>query len=201
MRFLAFFFFLVCIYTLPAGAVDDAPLPSNGPANGDVRNFVWGVGREDVKQYEKGMYFDEQDNALFFLDYIHEARSLITYEFYKDKLYRVRIDFQKRFTDEQKHMDMYYDVQREIEEQLGPPVDTEFLWLGKQRYKDRPDYWGTAVYMGDLRLRTTWRTQRTDVMQSLRGKDFKPEFTLIYTGRDILAEKEREEAEDLPFVP
>jgi len=161
-------------------------VPANAQtATGDVRNFVWGVSKADVRQFEKdAMFFEElndeeQGEALFYLGYVSDIRTLITYAFNEGRLWRVEQQFQFKSPDPQAALDQMFAFQKEIEAINGPPAKSDFIW-NNEEYKDYPNRWGLAVLRGHLTIRLTWKTPRSDITLSLKAREFEYDFRLIH---------------------
>lgn len=153
---------------------------------GDVRGFVWGVSPADVKKYETVALFDKVDDALFFIDDLHGIKTLISYEFRNDRLWRVTFDMQKDdYPVPQKILEDYMTFQAEITNKVGAPTDEKMIW-SRNYYKDKPNRWGLAVYNGDLTLETIWWSNTTKIEQRLGAKDYDYNFKIIYTSRKAM---------------
>jgi hypothetical protein len=107
---------------------------------GDVRSFVWGVSPGDIRQFEQAMFFEQLDDAHFYLDYITGIRTLIAYEFFEDKLWRATLDFQVRYPEAPKALDDFLKFQTMVEEKYGP-AQVEFKW-NNDMYKPYQHRWG-----------------------------------------------------------
>lgn len=184
----------------PPAATDLGPAPMSQtdllqePMPGtDVRWFIWGVPSADVIKYEKVVLFGEADNALFFIDEINGLRVLITYEFDRDRLWRVTYDMQKQdYSDPQEIIDDFVSFEILLSERYGDPKTKKTIWTADY-YKDKPNRWGLAVYNGDLSLGMLWQDKRTDAVMTLKAEDYKYNFRVVHTSREIAAEREQEE--------
>ena len=132
----------------------DAPLQ---PAQQQFtyRNFIWGVGKEDVRQFETAVFYKEEGNSLYFLLRPDQYNRMIRYDFKDDKLVGIRfevVEFREPISGNV--VNMFYDTEQELSELYGPGK-AQALWIGK-RYQNHPMYWGRALYGRDLRLKTTW---------------------------------------------
>jgi hypothetical protein len=119
------------------------------------RNFVWGVSKEDVRQYETAVFYKEEGDSLYFLLKPDRFRRMLRYDFKDNKLAAVRFEVvEYREAISGNVVNMFYDVEKELTDLYGPGK-AEAVWRNK-RYQDHPDYWGRALYGGNLRLKTTW---------------------------------------------
>lgn len=203
MKYILSFLMLAVISApLSAAAQDAADLPP-GPApqtdllqepmpGTDVRWFIWGVPSEDVIQYEKVVLFGEAENALFFLDDINGIRTLITYEFDRNRLWRVTYDMQKqRYPEPQKIIDDFVAFEIMLSKRYDEPKSKKTIWK-KDYYKNRHNHWGLAIYTGDLELGALWQDERTDAIMTLKAEDYKYKFRIVHTSREIAAERAQE---------
>ena len=119
------------------------------------RNFIWGVSKEDVRRYEKAVFYKEEGNSLYFLLKPDRFRRMIRYDFKGDKLTGIRFEVvEYREAISGNVVNMFYDVEKELTGFYGPPK-SEAFWKNK-RYQKYPAYWGRPLYSGDLRLKNSW---------------------------------------------
>ena len=119
------------------------------------RNFIWGVSKQDVLKFETATFYKEEGDSLYFLFKPDRFRRMIRYDFKDNKLVGIRFEVvEYREAVSGNVINMFYDVEKELTNLYGAPV-SEALWKNK-RYEKHPDYWGRALYGGDLRLRNTW---------------------------------------------
>lgn len=157
----------------------------------DVRWFIWGVPSKDVIEFEKVVLFGEAENALFFIDDINGIKTLITYEFDRDRLWRVTFDMQKQdYPNPQKIIDDYIAFEIMLSKRYGEPKNKQTIW-NRDYYQDKHNRWGLAVYNGDLELGMLWQDERTDAIMTLKAEDYKYKFRVVHTSREIAAEREQ----------
>lgn len=120
------------------------------------RNIIFGLGREDVRRLEKAVAYKEDDTSLYYVYQPDEFRRTIRYDFEDDKLVRIHHSVvELHFPHLGRVVEMYYDVQNRMSELYGEPAGMELFWKNK-RYEKYPDYWGRALFSGDLRMVTRW---------------------------------------------
>jgi hypothetical protein len=172
------------------------PMPGS-----DVRWFIWGVPPDDVIKYEKVILFEEVNGTLFFVDDVYGIKTLISYEFYKNRLWRVTYDFQKDdYPNPQTVIDDYVSTEIMMNKRFGEPKARETLWKNDY-YKDKHNRWGLAVYNGYLELRMMWENERTQAVMSLKAEDYDYKFRIVHTSRAIEAEMKAEQLKDDLSVP
>lgn len=177
------------ITTPPMSQTDLLQEPMPGT---DVRWFIWGVPSKDVIEFEKVVLFGEAENALFFIDDINGIKTLITYEFDRDRLWRVTFDMQKQeYPNPQKIIEDYVAFEIMLSKRYGDPVNKQTIW-NRDYYKNKHNRWGLAVYSGDLELGMLWQNERTDAIMTLKAEDYKYQFRVVHTSREIAAEREQE---------
>lgn len=152
---------------------------------GDVRGFVWGVTPEDVKHFERVVLFDEIENTLFFIDKVNGIKTLISYEFVDNKLWRVGMEMQKDdYPIPQDIIKDFVRFQVGLNKRYGEMTRTKLDW-SHDFYKDKPNRWGLAVYNGHLKMRMDWQSSKTDVMMTLSAKDYDYDFKMTFESRAI----------------
>lgn len=180
-------FLLLLTFSGSAGAQEDPikfPPLNLGPDDvGVVRGFIWGISKDDVREFETGMYFDELENAIFYLDYVFRKRTLITYEFNKGKLWRVQLSSKREYSDPKAPLDDFGELQQELSRKYGE-AEVVMDWKSR-KYRDYPKYWGTAMMQGSLEMSARWHDEKynTDIVLYLKGRDFVPSLTLTYTDK------------------
>lgn len=143
-------FFLMIALTLPALAAD---VPK-GP-----RNFIWGVSPQDVRTFEKAIFYQEKDNALEFLEDKKGRRILIRYEFLENKLWKISMEYVELYdVDYATMFDLVMAEQADLASVYGKPTNEELAWKSK-KYKNHPKFWGRAFGYGDLKIVTEWQTK------------------------------------------
>lgn len=161
----------------------------------DVRGFIWGVPSEDVIKYERVVLFERHDNQLLFIDKINGVKTLISYEFYNNKLWRVTFDSLKDdYSNPQDLIDNFVRMSILLNKQYGEAIDKKEIWANDY-YKNKHNRWGLAVLNDYLKLQMKWQTSRTDVVMSLEHSDVQGrtyKFRVVHTGRAIAAAMEQD---------
>lgn len=148
------------------------------PAKADVfRGFIWGVSKDDVRAYEKAVYYDDRDGLSFFED-INGTRRIYRYDFREDGLWRVRVNYMalhRPYT--QEVLDIVADQQRSLSDKYGAPAREELVWM-KNRYRRYSQLLSRAFAMGDVRIETDW--QNADTLVRMRAYKGDPYYELQY---------------------
>lgn len=154
---------LLGLLALPAAAQDAPgiipPSPnSNNVAGGHTmfRNFIFGVGKADVRKYETASFYKEEGDSLFFLYQPDYFRRLIRYDFKDDKLIRITHEVEDLvMPNPYRIVEMSQDTQMGLTKLYGEPAKQEFFWKDRQ-YEKVPQAWGRALYTQDLQIQITW---------------------------------------------
>lgn len=164
-----------------AGAQEGRVFIPGVKASDDFRGFVWGVGKEDVKRYEKAVFYQEDAHSLTFLEKpsAYDYRRLVRYVFDNNKLVSASYEFQELIPPSpEPAIDLYEAMKAAITAGKGKPEREEFLW-GDRLYAYYPQFWGRAVRSGDLKIKSTWNLGGEAVGELALG--FKtPYYTLAY---------------------
>ena len=149
--------------------------------NYDFRMFVWNVTKKEVKKYETALFYKEDEDALYFIEYPSKKdfRRLIKYDFVDDKLVSARYDFED-FTNPNPDniVDFYNAYKKNISTGLDVTGDENFIWRNKI-YQRFPEFWNGAIRSGDLKIETRWVFKQSNLATlSLSHKS--PYYRLTY---------------------
>lgn len=148
-----------------------------------VRGFLWGLPQIAILDNEKGTLISDEGDLIFYLDNVLGARSVIGYEFNDDKLWRVKIFNERKYSVPQDRIEALLSYQKILEARYGEPLDEQFMWRSEYE-KNHPDNWGWAVYRGNLAIKILWQTEDSIVTLSLKTpKQYKPEMVIAFTER------------------
>jgi|GEM_PF-2745822 len=154
-----------------------------------VRGFIWGLPSSIIKEEEKSIFVEKDGDTLFYVDQIRGIRSSVNYEFDNDKLYRVRIFSEKKYTVPQNRFEDLVKIKRDLVKRFGEPLEENFEWKDEQS-KKYPNEWGWAVYRGQLIVTIKWQDAETDVTLYLGAK--KPANPVLFvTYEDSKAKKQK----------
>lgn len=153
---------------------------------GDFRGFVWGVSKADVRKFETAVFYEEKGDSLYFLDRPskNDVVRKIRYNFMGDALISARYEFQGlHFTAPDMAVGFYDDIRRHVSKSKGPYEKEDFVWRD-QTYKRYPQFWGRAVRMGDLVMKTIWMDgTKTETTLMLRYD--RPYYVLVYDAKRV----------------
>ena len=152
----------------------------------DFRGFIWGVSKEDVRKYERAIFYKEEGDSLYFLLQPDYFRRLIRYDFKDGKLFRARYEYVELFTPQSldiiaRYLDLKDKVSKEYK--MQPVEDLE--WRDKT-YANYPQYWPNAFMGRDLIFRATWAFGNTRVlMETYHEKTY---YQLYYQAEQVAAQ-------------
>ncbi len=196
------------VAALPAAAAENALAPKKIPqvspmSDTDIyRGFVWGVSKQDVRKFEKGVtFYEETDDTLSFLSLPPDGfRRKITYHFINDKLAQVQFEYvELNLPDSQRILNMFGDEEHLLTKKYGKPLKEEAFWKDRL-YEKHPDYWGRALYSEDLKLRVEWLVKDTNVV--LVGYYDGNYYQILYTVAQVQPEtNQQKNILNLPTAP
>lgn len=174
MRIVLLFF--VAIFVLCGDVLADSQLKYQ-----DVtRGLIWGIGIQDVEQFESARLLKKEEGMLFYSTKLYERQSTIGYQFIDNALSRIRIDIHERTANSQEWITSLMDIEKDLTEKWGKPVSEEFIWHDELE-KDFPNNWGFAVLRGDLEIIIKWSDTKTRVTAMLKSsRRLEPVITIIY---------------------
>lgn len=186
----------------PPQAPAEAPrVRSSGVFDGITvfRNIIMGLSRADVRRIEKLPPYKEDETSLHYVYKPDEFRRTIRYDFENDKLVRIHhAVVELHYPNFGRTVDMYYDVQNKMSELYGEPSDMQLFWKNR-KYEQHPDYWGRALFSGDLRMVTLWTPPGVTITLDCYhdGK----QYHMHYTFEPVRAAEAPANAIDLPQPP
>lgn len=172
-----------------------------GTANAQIgtifRGFIWGVGMDDVRAYEKGIFFEQVENSLVFLENKKGRRSLIRYDFNGDKLWRAKFEYvDLHYSTSQKVLDVVIDEQAKLTRRFGKPVAENLIWKNS-RYRNHPKFFTRAYGSGDVTIQTEW--QMDDTFVRLESFYSEGAYQLYYTLENRAAQREMDRERTFQF--
>jgi len=166
-------------YALALAAFIFIAAPASADDGGIFRNFVWGVSKADVRQYETAVFYKEEGNSLFFLLKPDDYRRQIRYDFKNGGLSAARYEYVE-FTPPTPDVVFraFYDEEAALKVKFGDPAREDFNFRDKT-YKNYPQFWGRSLLGEDLQIRIEWVTQGTRI--ELRCYHAGEAYQLYYT--------------------
>lgn len=162
MKFIAAFL-TVFLFCTGAGAQD-----------ADFRGFVWGVGKEDVRRFERAALYKEEGGSLYFVEKAQgEMRRVIQYDFENEKLARIQTYYPEYHeASPDPVLDRIAAKTAEMSEVYGAPNRERLIW-NDETYQYYPQFWGRALRRGDLRFESAWETATSVIrLESYHDGDY-----------------------------
>lgn len=186
MRFFVIIFALL-IFPLCASAQEDRTVVPKidelSETPNTVRGFVWGVTVDDIKEYEKGKFLGEDGELIYYEGEMFSETVALTYEIIDEELNAMQAVIRKFFSRPQDRIDMMLSIKEQISEEYGEPIEENFIW-SDNREKYYPQFWGWAVYRGELSIETIWQDDNTVVTAKLWSpKQYHPQISVTYENR------------------
>ena len=154
LRFPVFVTLLLVMFALPAVA-EIKPV---------FRNFIWGVGKDDVRAFESARLYKEEVNSLYFVEKPDTFNRTIRYDFRDGKMWRAYYGVTElHYPDPMNIFQEGAKMQVALEKIYGEPSAEEILWI-RERYRPYPQRLGVALRSGDVRVRTTWMLPESKVV-------------------------------------
>lgn len=178
-------------------------MPLSAQAAGVYRNFVWGVSPQDVRTFEKAIFYKQDDTSLFFLEEKDGRRTLIRYDFKDDKLWRIRFDYVELYTPKSLVVfDLVMAEQDGLTKLFGPPAKEDLIWADK-KYRDFPKFWHRALAYEHLTIVSEWKNEQSLVRFEAFHNKKGSFYTIGYTIEDAAAAAKLEAAktEDVWAAP
>ena len=152
----------------------------------DFRNSRWGMKKDKVLSTEKNKPTEAAAVGLFFVT-IHTGeiaglKAQYLYYFLDDVLVRGGYTFREKHYNKNKYIDDYNNLKEILTRKYGSPTTSNTRWY-KDHYKDRPQYHGRAVSMGELVFVSNWETDRTLIFLILTGDNFNISMVLQYNSK------------------
>lgn len=143
------------------------------------RDFIWGVGKEDVRTFETAKWYKDEENSSFYVEKPDRFRRTIRYDFREGKLWRAYYGWNGlHYADPMKIFEEAAKLQVWLEELYGEPDKEEIEWLNN-RYRKQERLLGSALRSGDIRVRTTWTLPDANVVMEFYRDE--PNYALHYT--------------------
>ena len=89
------------------------------------------------------------------------------------------------------YLDAFQRFKKLLTEKYGQPTDENTSWFG-DLYRYRPDRYGFAISIGDLRKSASWKTDRTEINMTISGDNYKISLLVQYTELASRSEVEEE---------
>lgn len=156
-----------------------APLSAGAQIGTMYRGFIWGVGQDDVRAYEKAHFFEQVEDSLVFIEEVKGRRALIRYDFENDKLWRIKYEYVGlNYPTTDKVLDVVMEERANLAARFGDPVAENLVWK-YSTFRNHPQLFSRAFARGHVTIQMEWQNDDTFVrLQSAKGE---VDFDLFYT--------------------
>ncbi len=164
------------------------------------RNFEemsWGITKKEVVESEGKPTSQSKAHGGDILVYGQKVINLdcdIEYRFAANRLRQTRFHFAGESREEAECLDDYRKVKDALIRKFGKPDAEKMDWRDAS-YKEDFASWGMAVGLGQLELKSSWLTSRTEIVASLSGENGETSLVVLFTGLPLqdLARKNQDE--------
>lgn len=192
----------ISVVSLIVGCVALSVLAADAPAP-DFRKVTWGMTRDEVIAIEGEPPADlTADDSIGYPVKVMSLDMLLLYSFLDDTLVKSAYALVETHSNQNTYLDDYAAIKTALTEKYGEPTADQQNFKD-ELYRDRKDKWGQGVSMGAMTYRTTWQTDRTDIITFMSGDNYKISLSIFYTSRDpahvklIEDQKAKEKSADL----
>lgn len=162
-----------------------AAAPALAQAKPVFRDFIWGVGKEDVRAFESARWYKDEGDSSFFVEKPDKFRRTIRYDFQDGKLWRTYYGWNElHYADPMLIFEEAAKLQVSLEEIYGEPDKEEIEWLDN-RYRNQGRLLGSALRNGDIRVRTIWTLPDALVVMAFYhdGEHYQLHYTVEQPGK------------------
>lgn len=148
----------------------------------DFRSTSWGMTQAQVKAAEGEEPGGKAPGVLTYDTYFKGESVKVRYKFSEGRLKSGGVIFLNEHPEEIFYVQDFERRRGELTQKYGEPVINEEIWYNRL-YEGMPEKMGFAVAIGHLKLRTKWRTGRSDILLELKSEDYDMTLVLSYHSR------------------
>jgi hypothetical protein len=160
----------------------------------DFRNVFWGQPKADIIKSEKNSnitFVDSNKNVIIYDGKIAGLSTKIAYIFVQNKLVRAKYVFEESHTNDNDYIADYDNIKGILIEKYSNPTEDTHYWKN-DLYRDDFTQWGFAVSLGHTSYFTDWETEKSSILLSLLGDNYKIRHEVQYSSKE-LGELEKQE--------
>jgi len=159
----------------------------------DFRDVSWGASRAEVRAAETATELGEEGNQLIFESLVADKNAGIVYEFLPgDRLVRAYYVFNEEYTNENRHIDDYNQIETILERVYGTPDTDDTEWID-DLYQDDPSSYGLAVSIGHLIYRSIYSSETTIIYHVLTGNNYDVSHVVRYDSVELGGEADQQD--------
>lgn len=156
-------------------------------SDAQVRNIEFGMSPEEVIEAEALTDFDEEESdGLYYIateGSVGGLDTLIGYIFAEGRLFELLYGFQESYSNENRHITDFNDVDEILTDIYGDPDESITRWINDLYENDRSE-WGFAVSLGHLIYVSSWKTEDMEISHTLSGNNYDSSHTIQYTSTE-----------------
>lgn len=156
-------------------------------SNPDFRNTKWGMSKEEIKQSENAVVYDEDNKGMSYSVTVQGFDAKLIYQVNeKNELYSAGYIFKQQHTNENQYLFDYRQLYETLCEKYGEnKTFMDGMYWYDTFYKYDSDDWGLAVSLGDMQISHVWFTPTTRVGMLLSGDNFEINLVILYESLEI----------------
>ena len=151
----------------------------------DFSNCTWGMTFDDVKAAEGEHEWSSPDaGVMVYSGHVADLDVIMCFFFdTNDTLYKGTIMTNEKHTNDNLYISDYNKLKEALTLKYGNPNTDKTIWLNDLFKGDTSGY-GLAVSIGHLVYKSTWETERTDIVMVLGGDNYDIAHAIVYTDKN-----------------
>lgn len=145
----------------------------------DIRQLKWGMTMAEVKKAETLKLELDLGSKLKYTAQLGGQNYELLYEFKESKLYKATYTSKENYPDKNGYITDFKNLKKLLSQKYGMPVSDEEKWTN-EKYKSNTADHGKAVSEGHIKYSSSWKTDRSSIVVSLSGMNFKCFLVLNY---------------------
>lgn len=150
----------------------------------DFKKVHWGSSQAHVKESETSELVMENELGLYYKGEIAGLDVMLAYFFTNDLLVRTNYIVMEEHSNRNAYIDDFNTLKGLLSTKYGTPQDDDKHWKNSL-FKDDYSDWGTAISIGHLVYQASWELERSGILLTLGGDNYKITLGLQYTGTEF----------------
>ena len=141
----------------------------------DFQSSNWGDSIEEVKNSENAPEWFQSDSpdgtqsAIYYDGQRDSLPAIIFFAFSHNELIWGKHVFTEEQALHQQYYSDYITINSSLKDRYG--IGTVDYMFSSDKFRDSPDQWGEAIYLGDLLIQTKWENKSSTVMHAIFAKN------------------------------
>ena len=145
----------------------------------DFGSARWGMTKGQVISSEASSPVSESGDSLTYMGQYNGASASLVYVFSGDRLVKGRYKVNGSSSDQEAYIGQYERLKEILTARFGAPIIDDMRWVNPL-YKDNPDRYGFAVYIGHLSYMSKWITPRSNIVLELESNNYNMILQALY---------------------